>query len=325
MKKLLILLFFITLNVSAEWISGNQWSFWGPRDYKLYIPEHRDNVHPTKLPVILALHGCMQNPESFAGGSRLNQWADKMGFAVLYPEQSKYFNPYNCWNWFLPMNQAQSSGESGIIMAMLDSTAKKYNLDLNRVFLLGISAGAATANILANCYPNSFKAFASHHGVMYKGATDAFTAKDVVYDGSKESPERMAKKGYSCSRLKGKNKLLPAIIIHGSKGAVMKSIHAVQVEEELKAFNDYLDNGKRDFSINNGKFETTVPETDRYGYNLIEWKHEGHTYIKRYMIQNLGHAWSGGDNQWEFNDQHGPDATAFILNFFNDFGLQSKK
>ncbi len=325
MKKIIILLFLMSLNVSATWISGSQWSLWGIRDYKLYIPEHRQELHPNKLPVIIALHGCMQNPDSFAGGSRLNQWADKMGFAVLYPSQGQYSNPYNCWNWYLPMNQAKSMGESEIIMSMLTNTSKEYDLDLNQTYLLGISAGAATANIIANCYPNSFKAFASHHGVMYRGASSPFDAKEVVYNGSKESPEKMAKQGYRCSGLSGENEVLPAIIIHGSKGAVMRSVHATQVENEIKAFNDYLDNGKRDFSINNGKNITVVPESSLYGYEVTEWKHKGKTYIKRYMIQNLGHAWSGGDNQWEFNDSHGPDATAFILDFFKGFGLQSKK
>jgi poly(hydroxyalkanoate) depolymerase family esterase len=321
---LTLLLIVMNVNVSANWISGTQWSIWGARDYKLYIPSKRSSYKTKKLPIVVAIHGCMQTPESFAGGTRLNKWAEKLGFAVLYPEQSKYANQYSCWNWFMGVNQTRGGGENLIMRKMIESAADDYNLDQRNIFILGISAGAAAANVLANTYPEIFKALASHHGIMYAGA-NIHNAKEVVYNGSVESPEKMAKQAYRTSNARGKNPLLPTVIIHGSKGAVMNSIHAIQVENEMKAFNDLLDNGKRDYSINNGLKVNKVKESDVYAYEVFELQHKRKTYIKRYMIQNLGHAWSGGDNQWEFNDPHGPDATKFIIEFFQENGLKSSK
>jgi len=313
----------LTLSSNAgTWSEGSYLSMWGTRDYKVYLPHnYGQTTENYKLPVIVALHGCMQTPEVFAGGTRLNEWADKEGFAVIYPEQTNLYNIYNCWNWFFPFNQARSMGEAGLIMGSVDKALKQFNFDKNRVFLMGMSAGGAMAAILGNCYPERFNAIGTHHATMYKAAEDAFTAEDVVYNGSKLSPKVAAAKGYACSGLRPRKKLLPSVIFHGSRGAVMKAIHATQVETEMRVFNDFLDNGFADGSLNDKSTLTRVEASEKYGYDLITWTSKGKPYIKRYMIDTLGHAWSGGDNSYEFNDQNGPDATKLMLEFFELNGL----
>jgi len=318
-----VLLFLLSPNLEAGRIeSGSYYSFNGMRSYKVFLPSnHSESTNHGKIPVIIALHGCMQDSESFAAGTRLNEWAEKLGFAVYYPEQSKFFNIYNCWNWFLPTNQMKNTGEAELIMGGLKKVTREFSLNKDKTFLLGMSSGGAVVSILANCYPRSFQAVATHHGTMYKAASDVFSAKEVVYNGSKIAPEVAAAKGYSCSGFTPKKNPLPAVIIHGSRGAVMRAIHATQVESELRIFNDYLDNGIRDNSLDDEMtFEKFTPD-NLYSYDVVTWSHRGRPYIKRYMIETLGHAWSGGDNQYEFNDPHGPDATKIILDFFSEYGL----
>jgi len=302
--------------------SGTYYSFWGASKYKLFLPSnHSEITAHGKMPVVVALHGCMQDSESFAGGTRLNEWAEKLGFAVYYPEQSKILNIYNCWNWFLPMNQSRNSGEAELIMGGLNKVTRKFNLNKKKTYLMGMSAGGGVVSILGNCYPEKFQAVGTHHGTMFKAATDPFTAKDVVYNGSKVAPEVAAARGFSCAGLKTKKEPLPIVIIHGSRGAVMRAIHATQVESEFRIFNDYLDNGLRDNSLDDKMtFEKFTP-SGLYPYDVVTWSHKDRPYIKRYMVETLGHAWSGGDNQYEFNDPHGPDATKIMLDFFNEYGL----
>jgi poly(hydroxyalkanoate) depolymerase family esterase len=301
---------------------GTYFSLWGFREYKVFLPSnHNEVISHRKMPVITALHGCMQDAESFAGGTRLNEWAEKLGFAVYYPEQSKVFNIYNCWNWFLPINQTRNLGEAELIMGGLKKVSKKFSLNTKKTFLMGMSAGGAVVSILANSYPEKFKAIGAHHGTMYKAATDSSTAKDVVYNGSKVSPEVAAAKGFSSAGLRTRKTPLPVVIIHGSRGAVMRAIHATQVETEFRIFNDYLDNGIRDNSLDDDMTLEKFTPSGLYSYELTTWSHKNKVYIKRYMIETLGHAWSGGDNQYEFNDPHGPDATKIMLDFFKEHGL----
>jgi poly(hydroxyalkanoate) depolymerase family esterase len=325
MKVLLLNILSLLILGSAHagtWTEGSYWSVWGNRGYKVYLPHNYGTTSDNyKLPVVVALHGCMQNPDVFAGGTRLNEWADKLGFAVVYPEQTNMYNIYNCWNWFFPINQSKKMGESQLIMGSIDKAIKQFNFDSKRVYLLGMSAGGAMASVMANCYPERFNAIGTHHATMYKAAEDAFTAEDVVYNGSKLSPEIAAAKGYACSGMIPRRKTLPVVIIHGSRGAVMKAVHATQVETEFRAFNDFLDNGFRDNSLKDKHEIKRITPKDKYAYDLITWSQNGKPYIKRYMIETLGHAWSGGDNQYEFNDQNGPDATKLMLDFFKEYGL----
>ena len=37
--------------------------------------------------------------------------------------------------------------------------------------------------------------------------------------------------------------------------------------------------------------------------------------LRKIVVEGLGHAWSGGNMSYEFNDSDGPDASRFILNF----------
>lgn len=54
--------------------------------YALYLPT---GASLTDMPLVVMMHGCQQSAEEFAQGTRINLLADRFGFAVLYPEQSK--------------------------------------------------------------------------------------------------------------------------------------------------------------------------------------------------------------------------------------------
>src|SRR5690349_14931069 len=69
----------------------------GTRTYKVYLPDR----HATQgLPLVVMLHGCKQDPDDFAAGTRMNALAEEMGFVVVYPAQSAKANVSACWNWF---------------------------------------------------------------------------------------------------------------------------------------------------------------------------------------------------------------------------------
>ena len=68
----------------------------GTRAYKTYIPVRGEGQ---ARPLVVMLHGCKQNPDDFAAGTRMNELADEMGFIVVYPEQGAAANGSRCWNW----------------------------------------------------------------------------------------------------------------------------------------------------------------------------------------------------------------------------------
>lgn len=316
---------FLTLTFSAfaadTFETGSYVGVFGIRSYKVYVPKGLSKTK--KAPVVVMIHGCEQNASTFAEGTRIVSWADKEKFIVLLPEQNPLYNSYKCWNWVLPVNNART-GETQVIVEMLDAVLAKYNGDPDRVFAAGMSSGASMVNILGNCYPERFKALASHDGTQYYSTRTGLDFADVVLYGPSVDAPSAAAMGDTCSSLVARRpKEMPIIIFHGMKSPLMSPAHAFAIENEFKIFNDLLDNGIRDTSYYLSKDVVFYPGTNgKYGYNkytLINQNHE--VLIERYMINDLEHAWSGGVGTLPYNDPKGPDATALVIDFFKRHGL----
>lgn len=313
---------FLTSNVEAAgtWTTDSYKGIYGNRTYKVYVPNNLPKN--TKAPVVVMLHGCQQNAKDFATGTRIEKWADKEKFIALFPEQNIAYNSFKCWNWILPGNNSRM-GESQVIVEMLDAVLLAHNGDKSRVFAAGMSAGATMVNILGNCYPERFKALASHDGSQFYSSYLGLDFAEVVLTGASVPSGIAASVGHACSQfIKDRPKKMPIIIFHGMKSPLMSPMHAFQVESEMKAFNDFLDNGIRDNSYFLEKDVQNFPDNDFYGYNLYTTTDIDHDIIvERYMINDLSHGWSGGVKDLPYNDSKGPDASALIFKFFKRWGL----
>src|SRR5258706_2166104 len=159
---------------TGTFLSGDFSNGTGSRPYKLYIP--RNYTAGTSIPLLVALHGCTQDPDNFATGSRFNVLADKYNFLVLYPQQTGRNNLTRCWNWFIRKNQLRNSGEPALLAAMVDYIASQYAVDTGRIFITGISAGGPPAVVFGACFPAFFSPICGHTGGGNKGALRLRTA-----------------------------------------------------------------------------------------------------------------------------------------------------
>ena len=129
-------------------------------------------------PLVVVLHGCTQNAAGYDAGSGWSQLADRHGFALLFPEQTRSNNPNLCFNWFQPEDITRGAGEALSISQMVEAMLDRHAIDPARVFVTGLSAGGAMASVMLATYPDLFAGGAIIAGLPYGSATNMPQAFD---------------------------------------------------------------------------------------------------------------------------------------------------
>jgi poly(hydroxyalkanoate) depolymerase family esterase len=274
------------------------------RSYRLYIPEH-----PKKdaLPLVVMIHGCRQSVDDFEHGTRMNELADREGFAVLYPEQTSFANMRRCWNWF-DTNTANGKGECAIIRAMIDIAFERTKCDASRVYVAGLSSGAALAGLLAFHYPEQFASVAMHSGLPPLAAPTIASAVIAMKRGVRVDRDALAQTYWA-------NHVItppPLIVLHGDEDT---QVHERNGTALAKTWERLFETEP---DANQLVRESTTVDADDVsrGYTQTDLEREGRVVVRSVRIHGLAHAWSGGDAEFPFNDAKDPNASEMIWKFF---------
>ena len=287
----------------GEWVGGIAPGPAGARRYHLYIPPGLALKADEKLPLLVMLHGCGQTGGDLAAATRMNRLAARERFLVLYPEQERMANAHGCWNWFERRN-GKAQAEAATLLAAVDKVARRYPVDLARVAVAGLSAGASMAVLMAALYPQRFCAVAMHSGVAPGTAESAATALAAMHGRrAAHLPEPLGvslNQGATPSVLP----LPPLLVLHGDADGVV-SVRNAAATALLWA--DAL--GARAGALR------TLQRGQRHAMRVTEFKTRGRTVVALREVAGLAHAWSGGVAQLPFSDPAGPDASALVWAF----------
>lgn len=272
----------------------------GSRDYRLYVPAAAAG-HSRAL--VVMLHGCTQTPEDFAAGTGMNALAEERGLVVAYPRQAASANHSGCWNWFKPEDQARDRGEPSIIAGLTQALVQEYGLDEARVFVAGLSAGGAMAAILAASYPDLYRAAGIHSGLAHGAASDLVSA----FAAMRGTPVPVAtdQRKPLVSRSKAPTR---TIVFHGTSD---QTVHPSNGEAIFASARMRL----------NGAAETKQRGRSAGGLSYtrrVVTDADGRPQLEHWMIDGLGHAWSGGRPDGSYTDRLGPDASREMVRFFLD-------
>ncbi len=140
----------------------------------LHTPPNIDKSKPA--PMVVVLHGCLQCATKVQKQSGWSKLADENGFYVLYPQQRRINNPERCFKWYKRKHTNKGHGENASIKHMVDFMKANYSIDSSRVFVTGLSAGAAMGVIMMADYPETFNAGAIFAGASYKAGNGYVSA-----------------------------------------------------------------------------------------------------------------------------------------------------
>ncbi len=300
------------------WITGRAHAAAGSRDYKLWVPATLQEGKPS--PLLMLLHGCKLSAESMAEISGMNEVAEANRFIVVYPEQHRRANLMKCWNWFNPKHQSRDAGEPSILAAIATQVGSQYNVDPDRIYIAGISAGGAMAVIMAAAYPDLFAALAVCAGTEFKAATSASQGFAVMKHGGPD-PLQQGKLAFEAMKpglaLKTRRRL-PAIVFHGSADMRVNPVNADQIIAQWSTTNASLAaaNGETEYALSEKTEFGQVP--DGYAFQrYIYTDQTGALLLEKWIVQGLGHAWSGSPHTHRYGDPKGPRASAETWRFFN--------
>ncbi|MDP3338759.1 PHB depolymerase family esterase [Frigidibacter sp.] len=261
----------------------------GSRNYRTYVPA---SAQQGISGLIVMLHGCTQTPEDFAAGTGMNALAEQHRLVILYPQQSRGHNAQSCWNWFSRGDQRRDRGEPSIIAGMTREAIAHHRVPADKVFVAGLSAGAAMAVILGETYPDLYSAVGAHSGLPMGAASDVPSAFAAMAGQGAVAPVT--------------GPAMRTIIFHGSADATVHPSNGEKIAQHA------LDRGPRQ-SLQTEDQGTSGGRSFRRSTTLGEG---GTELVEHWVVEGMGHAWSGGQPGGSYTDAQGPDASAEMIRFF---------
>ncbi len=285
------------------------------RDYLVYVPRGQPRWQWRRRALVVLLHGCRQTPEVVAAATRIAALADELSCLVLLPRQKTHANPWGCWNWF-EWNTARGFGECAILAAQIRKVRRRYRVDRRRVVVAGLSSGGGLAAVLGVRRPDLVAGVFVHSGVACGAAASPLTALGVLKSGADRDVAQVGRAARE--RTAPTNLPVPLLTIQGERDDVVAPVNAAQLVRQYLALNGHpaaAGGGATDLPAVDS---TRVAPLEGRVVTTWEWQHEGRLVARYVRADTLGHAWSGGDAAYPYNDPAPPDATALLGSFVRE-------
>ena len=162
---LFVLVFFISASASEEKIFSHNGL---ERSYHLHIPQDLED----KAPLVVVIHGYTSAAENIMSYSKMNEVADREGFAVIYPQGTIDSQGNTFFNVGYEFNKDSKIDDVSFIRELVIHVRDTYQLSEKNIFATGMSNGGDMSYLLACTSSDLFKAVAPVAGVMMKETLD---------------------------------------------------------------------------------------------------------------------------------------------------------
>jgi poly(hydroxyalkanoate) depolymerase family esterase len=278
-----------------------------PGDLRMFafVPEH---LQPRPA-LVVVLHGCGQTAAGYDMGAGWSTLAERLGFALLMPEQRSSNNANTCFNWFNPEDTTRDHGEACSIRQMIARMVSDHGIDAQRIFVTGLSAGGAMTSVMLATYPEVFAGGAVIAGLPYGVATNVREALNGMFQSPSHPAGELGDLVRNASEHKGPWPKLS--VWHGSAD---RTVNPANANEIVKQWLDVHDLPAAPMSVG------TV---DGYPHQ-VWWNADGETIVESYTITDMAHGTPLGlaDNderygaQGAFLIEAGISSSYHIANFF---------
>lgn len=274
---------FLTIGTQLQHMFQMRFCSVGTNFAYIYRPEVESGK---KMPLLIMLHGADQSALEFSGQTQMNKLAYKHGFCVAYIDKNIMTNPIKAFDWITPK---EKNYDIKSVEELISIMSKRADIDTDKIYLAGLSAGAALTAMFVEKNPHLIAGAAMIAGLPAHSATTLQEAKDAMKNGSKNKESYHVDNPHLI-------KCLKFLIIHGNHDEVVKVKNSQITYEAMKEMIDYTD----DSSLNNLTKKTVA--NFKNGNKIQSTTSKNGSKVVLEEINGMNHVWRGGDSIFKYSD-----------------------
>jgi poly(3-hydroxybutyrate) depolymerase len=163
-------------------------------------------------------------------------------------------------------------------------------------------------------HPKLFAGVFVHSGVACGAASAPLTAMRVLTYGADTNYEKIG----ANARADAPRRALPVALLAmgGADDTAVAEINTIQLVRQYLVFNGKLVQQSHPPNVlPPADHETTSTLPAGRIMTVSDYRDGVRLVVRRVRVTGLGHAWSGGDDAFPYNDSNPPDATALLAEF----------
>jgi poly(hydroxyalkanoate) depolymerase family esterase len=289
--------------------------------YIVYTPRHWRPAD--RMPLLVMLHGCETTAYQQMEANLYNPLADKKGFVVAYPdtdaiEAAQPGPTVRCWQFPSPEDWTRGEGDGAAVAAITHAVMSGWNINPQRVYVMGMSAGAFLSADVAAEYPDLYAASGENAGSAYADGTciGQNVAALPVTTSAQLAFQQMGPRA----------RVVPRIVIGGDADQGIPPACADKALQQSLRTNNLVIDGSQTAPIRLTPASVQKGQVPGgYSYTTSNYL-DGHGCLigQRVLVHGMNHFWSGGSSnpKWaDFTDPKGPSAAIASWGFFSHFAL----
>lgn len=256
----------------------------------VYIP---GSVRPHRpAPLLVVLHGANTTAEQQREITQFDPVAKREGFIVMYPdhERDSGLHPLQSWRFYNPAEMQRGAGDAAALATLTQQVLDGWNVDPERVYVVGLSAGGFMASILGATYPDMYAAIglveAGAYGIGLAGIAQPIGPRLL-------RPELLALAAHQA--MGPRMRVLPVINFQGDQDLAVRPETGAHAVRQWLMTNNLVVSGtpSEPFSLTPAETIDVTPERG-YPYHVDIYRDgDGCRVVEQIRIDGMGHYWPG--------------------------------
>jgi poly(hydroxyalkanoate) depolymerase family esterase len=289
----------------------------------VYVPASAQQA--AAVPLLVMLHGANTTAVQERAITEFDSVASREGFIVMYPDNETSsqlgLHPLQSWRIWDVVETQRGVGDAAALADLTQQAMQRWNVDPERVYMVGVSAGGWMTSIMGASYPDLYAAI----GLVEAGAYGMGTALVGVgqpVGATLVPPEVPALAAYTA--MGSYARIVPMIDFQGDGDTAATPASGHQAVQQWLMTNNLVATGSTTAPfplVPTATVDVTPP--DGYAYHVDRYLDaDGCEVVEQVRIEQMGHYWPGGPADPSlagYNDTKAPSGAELSWAFLKKF------